>query len=195
VTTNYQDNAEGRAMITTDRYNWTTTRSDRCDCCDGLLPGDGRTFTAYRLRDDHNGAVICGECMEWNAGEGIRKGRTYLGWSLRKAVAVGLAAAAVGAAIGFALPTPDVAPCGFVTEEGAPVPASCTDADELDATLAAIRETRTGGRFDAGYAECAAMLAADDWDAGTCWTEWDDLETVARTIWGPDGDPETGADK
>jgi len=41
VTADYQ----GRAMIATDRYNWTTTRYDRCDCCDGLLPGDGRTFT------------------------------------------------------------------------------------------------------------------------------------------------------
>lgn len=186
---------EGKGRQVTTEYNWVSTSRDRCECCDGLLPGDGRTFTAYRLRDDRNGAVICGECMEWNAGEGIRSERTYLGWPLRKAVAVGLAAAAVGAVIGFALPTPDVAPCGFVTEEGVRVPASCIDADDLDATLSEIRETRTGGRFDNGYAECAAMLAADDWDAGTCWSEWDDLETVARTIWGPDGDPETGADR
>lgn len=192
---NYQGHAEGRARISTDRYNWTTTRSDRCDCCDGLLPGDGRTFTAYRLSDDRNGAIICGECMEWNAGEGIRTGRTFLGAPIRTAIAAAVAVVAVGTAIGLALPTPEPAPCGYVAEEGVLVPASCETAEELDARLALIREGRATYRFDDDYAECAALLAADDWDAGTCWTNWPDLEAVARTIWGPDGDPETGADK
>ena len=83
--------------------------------------------------------------------------------------------------------------CGWTVEEGLAVPASCQSEEELRATLDSIREERSGGRFDSGYAECAALLEAGDWDAGSCWAQWPDLEQTARKLWGQDGDPETGA--
>lgn len=78
---------------------------------------------------------------------------TYLGLRPRTAVAVGLAAAIVGAVIGLALPTPldRAAPCGMTVEveDGVAtyLPASCSTPDELAARLDAIREARPSDRF------------------------------------------------
>lgn len=44
---------------------------------------------------------------------------------------------------------------------------------------------------DERYIECAEMLAQGDWDGASCAGEWDDLSAIARSMWGPDGDPET----
>jgi len=86
--------------------------------------------------------------------------------------------------------------CGWTLEEGLAVPASCQSEEELRATLDSIRQERAGQRqwdsYDSPYAECASLLDAGDWDAGSCWTQWPDLEDKARELWGPDGDPETG---
>lgn len=45
------------------------------------------------------------------------------------------------------------------------------------------------------FHDCRALLLADDWDAAACVWEWDELARLARVQWGPDGDPETGADQ
>lgn len=120
---------------------------------------------------------------------------TYLGLGPKQLAAYVAGSVAVGVAIGVLLPGPTFAPeCGYVMEQGVAIPAACESPDELAERLDRIRETHGGNRFDA-YADCAAMLAADDWDAGTCWSEWPDLEAYARTIWGPDGDPETGPNR
>ena len=79
--------------------------------------------------------------------------------------------------------------CGTVVEEGEAVPASCSSLAELDAAVARVRAEQTGGRFEEGYDECAELLAADDTDAGTCWTKFPGLD--APESWGPDHDPET----
>ena len=79
--------------------------------------------------------------------------------------------------------------CGTVVEEGETVPASCSSLAELDAAVARVRAEQTGGRFEEGYDECAELLAADDPDAGTCYTNYAGLS--APESWGPDHDPET----
>lgn len=71
----------------------------------------------------------------------------YLGMTRRTAATVAAVALVIGAAIGLALPTPDLAPCGYVVEGAEVVPASCSTAAELDARLAAIRAERAGGRW------------------------------------------------
>ena len=93
--------------------------------------------------------------------------------------------------VGFPRDTTTTVPetCGTVYEEGTAVPASCYTLDELDARLDAIHAERSGGRFDADRQECAELLAADDPDAGTCWTRFPGLE--APESWGDDRDPET----
>jgi len=87
---------------------------------------------------------------------------TYLGLPIRTAVAVGLAAATIGATIGLALPTPldRAAPCGVTVEGGEVIPAACSTADELADRLDTIRTTRSGGRF-ADDARYAAMNGAE----------------------------------
>lgn len=84
--------------------------------------------------------------------------------------------------------------CGWTVEEGLAVPASCHTEEELAGRLSQIRQERSGARDwqSSGYSECAALLEAGDWDAGSCWAQWPDLEERARQLWGPDGDPETG---
>ena len=71
----------------------------------------------------------------------------YLGMRPRIAAAVGAACIAVGAIIGNALPTPDLAPCGYVVEGAEVVPAACSTAADLDARMTDLRATRTGGRW------------------------------------------------
>jgi hypothetical protein len=79
--------------------------------------------------------------------------RTYLGLRPAVAIATGLTAVTIGAAIGLATPTPldRVAPCGVVAEveDGVAtlVPASCSTADELADRLATIRDERAGVRW------------------------------------------------
>lgn len=47
----------------------------------------------------------------------------------------------------------------------------------------------------ARYHECRGLLLSGDFDAAGCVWEWEDLSRLARVQWGPDGDPETGADQ
>lgn len=113
-------------------------------------------------------------------------GRSYLGMSIPQALALAAASAAAGVALSLALPAP-------TCDDGERC-ATATEYAETIARLEAIRETHTGGRFDA-YEACAAMLAADDWDATGCVGDFPDLDARSRVVWGPDGDPETGADR
>ena len=79
--------------------------------------------------------------------------RTYLGLRPAVAIATGLAAVTIGAAVGLAIPTPldRYAPCGVVAEVeddvATLVPASCSTADDLADRVDVIRDERTGGRF------------------------------------------------
>ena len=72
---------------------------------------------------------------------------TYLGWSVRTAVALAAVAVAAGAVLGAVLPTPNPAPCGYVVEGAEIVPASCTPAADLQHRLDVIRAERSGGRW------------------------------------------------
>lgn len=133
--------------------------------------------------------------------------RTFLGWTPRTAVTVAVVAVAAGVALGLAVEPPH--PCGTVTEDHVAAPAYCGDPSELVEMLDRVRAERSGGRFapavarsdswrtlaDARYVECATLLAADDWDAAGCASRWPDLDARSRELWGPDGDPETGADR
>ena len=87
---------------------------------------------------------------------------TYLGMTIPTAIGVGLAAAAVGVAIGLAAPTPldRAAPCGLTVEEGVVLPAACSTADELAERLDRIRVERSVGverDRPTDAARCAAM--------------------------------------
>lgn len=75
---------------------------------------------------------------------------TYLGLRPAVAIATGLAALTIGAAVGLAIPTPldRYAPCGYVVEGDDIIPASCATAVELDARAAAIRDDRAGMRWN-----------------------------------------------
>ena len=70
--------------------------------------------------------------------------RTYLGMPIRTAVAVAVFAAAIGAGISAAIPTPDV-----YGDDGYPLLTPAEYADVL-ARYASIRDARTGGRFTEG---------------------------------------------
>jgi hypothetical protein len=74
---------------------------------------------------------------------------TYLGLRPAVAIATGLAAVTIGAAIGLATPTPldRVAPCGLTVEAGEVIPAACSSEAELVERLATIRAERGGERF------------------------------------------------
>ena len=69
---------------------------------------------------------------------------TYLGMPVRTAVAVAVFAAAFGAALSPLLPTPDV-----YGDDGYPVLTPAEYADVID-RYEAIRDARTGGRFNEG---------------------------------------------
>jgi hypothetical protein len=69
---------------------------------------------------------------------------TYLGMPIRTAVAVAVFAAAIGAGISAAIPTPDV-----YGDDGYPVLTAVEYADVLN-RMDAIRDARTGGRFNEG---------------------------------------------
>ena len=78
-------------------------------------------------------------------------GRSYLGMPLRTAVAVAFASAAAGVALAFALPSP-------TCDDGQRCMTPAEYAETV-ARLEAIRETRTGGRFDV-LAQCAETNGA-----------------------------------
>ena len=62
------------------------------------------------------------------------------------AVAAGIAAVVTAAALAVH-PDPDVAPCGYVTEDHVTAPAYCGDVAELEARLDALHAERSSGRF------------------------------------------------
>lgn len=108
---------------------------------------------------------------------------TFLGMTVPTAIGVGLAAAAVGVAIGLAAPTPldRAAPCGLTVEEGVVLPASCASEDELAATLDRIRAERSVGvdrDRPTDAARCAAMNGAPLTGAG-CASYLAEVDAVA----------------
>lgn len=103
--------------------------------------------------------------------------RTYLGLTRRAAIAVGVGAFAVGAAIGIAIPA-DPPSCGYVLDSASVgyVPASCEDAAIIAERMDAIRRERSSAYFECAATNgapltadaCASYLAERDAIAAEC---------------------------